>query len=116
MNLSLGNDINGPDLPISLALNRAVEKGIVAIAASGNSGPNVWTVGSPGTASKAISVGASTPTVEIPYISIEGIREKIRIQPLEGSGSWNLDRPVHCRWRAGIKNGSEGCYGKNRSD
>ncbi|SDN02248.1 S8 family serine peptidase [Bacillus sp. OK048] len=94
VNLSLGNDINGPDLPISLALNRAVEKGIVAIAASGNSGPNVWTVGSPGTASKAISVGASTPTMEIPYILIEGIREKIRIQPLEGSGSWNIDRSL----------------------
>lgn len=92
MNLSLGNDINGPDLPISLALNRAVEKGIVAIAASGNSGPSVWTVGSPGTASKAISVGASTPTLEVPYLLIEGIREKFRIQPLEGSSNWNLDR------------------------
>ncbi|MDR7078609.1 minor extracellular serine protease Vpr [Neobacillus niacini] len=94
MNLSLGNDINGPDLPISLALNRAVEKGIVAIAASGNSGPNVWTVGSPGTASKAISVGASTPTIDIPYLLIEGMRDKIRIQPLEGSGNWNLDRSL----------------------
>lgn len=92
MNLSLGNDINGPDLPISLALNRAVDKGIVAIAASGNSGPNVWTVGSPGTASKAISVGASTPTIEVPFLLIEGIREKLRIQPLEGSAKWSLDR------------------------
>jgi minor extracellular serine protease Vpr len=92
MNLSLGNDINGPDLPISLALNRAVDRGIVAIAASGNSGPNVWTVGSPGTASKAISVGASTPTIEVPYLLIEGMRDKLRIQPLEGSANWGLDR------------------------
>lgn len=92
MNLSLGNDINGPDLPISLALNRAVDKGIVAIAASGNSGPNVWTVGSPGTASRAISVGASTPTIEVPYLLIEGKRDKLRIQPLEGSANWGLDR------------------------
>lgn len=92
MNLSLGNDINGPDLPISLALNRAVDKGIVAIAASGNSGPNVWTVGSPGTASKAISVGASTPTIEVPHLLIEGMRDKLRIQPLEGSANWGLDR------------------------
>ncbi|WP_419954995.1 S8 family serine peptidase [Neobacillus niacini] len=92
MNLSLGNDINGPDLPISLALNRAVDKGIVAIAASGNSGPNVWSVGSPGTASKAISVGASTPTIEVPYLLIEGIRDRLRIQPLEGSAGWSLDR------------------------
>lgn len=94
MNLSLGNDINGPDLPISLALNRAVDRGIVAIAASGNSGPDIWTVGSPGTASKAISVGASTPTLEVPYLLIEGMREKIRIQPLAGSASWNLDRSL----------------------
>jgi minor extracellular serine protease Vpr len=94
MNLSLGNDINGPDLPISLALNRAVDKGIVAIAASGNSGPDIWSVGSPGTASKAISVGASTPTLEVPYLLIEGMREKIRIQPLAGSANWNLDRSL----------------------
>jgi minor extracellular serine protease Vpr len=94
MNLSLGNDINGPDLPISLALNRAVENGIVAVAASGNAGPNVWTVGSPGTASKAISVGASTPTLEVPYLLIEGIRNKFRIQPLEGSAKWSLDRSL----------------------
>ena len=92
VNLSLGNDINGPDLPISLALNRAVDKGIVAVAASGNSGPNVWTVGSPGTASKAISVGASTPTMEIPSLLVEGSR--IRIQPLDGSGNWGLDRSL----------------------
>ena len=94
VNLSLGNDINGPDLPISLALNRAVDKGIVAVAASGNSGPNVWTVGSPGTASKAISVGASTPTLEIPSLIIEGRREEIPIQPLEGSENWALDRSI----------------------
>ena len=94
VNLSLGNDINGPDLPISLALNRAVDRGIVAVAASGNSGPNVWSVGSPGTASKAISVGASTPTLETPYISIEGSREQFQIEPMEGSATWNLDRSV----------------------
>ncbi|MEH7107579.1 S8 family serine peptidase, partial [Bacillus sp. JJ1764] len=94
MNLSLGNSINGPDLPISLALNRAVEKGIVAVAASGNSGPNIWTVGSPGTASKAISVGASTPTMDIAYLDVEGIEGKIRIQPMEGSVPWNLDRSL----------------------
>ncbi|MFK9091555.1 S8 family serine peptidase [Bacillus salipaludis] len=94
VNLSLGNDVNGPDLPISLALNRAVDKGIVAVAASGNSGPNVWTVGSPGTASKAISVGASTPTMEIPSLLIEGMREKIRLQPLEGSDQWAIDRTL----------------------
>ncbi|RSD27265.1 S8 family serine peptidase [Mesobacillus subterraneus] len=92
LNLSLGNDVNGPDLPISLALNKAVEKGIVAVTSSGNSGPNRWTVGSPGTASKAISVGASTPPMKVPYLSAPGIREKIRLELLQGSDNWNFTR------------------------
>ncbi|WP_462410232.1 S8 family serine peptidase [Neobacillus sp. Marseille-QA0830] len=94
MNLSLGNSVNGPDLPISIALNRAVDKGIVAVAASGNSGPNVWTVGSPGTATKAISVGASTPLQTIPWLTVSGVREKFRIEPLEGSDTWSVDRSL----------------------
>jgi minor extracellular serine protease Vpr len=92
VNLSLGNSINGPDLPISIALNKLTEKGIVAVTSSGNSGPNKWTVGSPGTASKAISVGASTPILKIPYILIEGSREKIRLEPMVGADKWVMDR------------------------
>jgi len=90
VNLSLGNNVNGPDLPISLALNKAVEKGVIAVTSSGNSGPNSWTVGSPGTASKAISVGASTPTMEIPYIDAGGLR--LRLEPLHGSKDWDFNR------------------------
>lgn len=89
VNLSLGNNVNGPDLPISLALNHAVEKGITAVTSSGNSGPNRWTVGSPGTAAKAISVGASTPPQEIPYLQITGNQAPIRMEPLQGSPEWN---------------------------
>lgn len=88
LNLSLGNNVNGPDLPISLALNKAVEKGITAVTSSGNSGPNNWTVGSPGTASRAISVGASTPTMNIPYVDIAG--QKLRLEPLQGSVDWDF--------------------------
>jgi minor extracellular serine protease Vpr len=94
VNLSLGNDVNGPDLPLSLALNRAVDKGIVAVVASGNAGPDVWTVGSPGTASKAISVGASTPIMDVPYFLIEGSREKFRINPMSGSEKFSFDRSL----------------------
>lgn len=92
LNLSLGNSINGPDLPISLALNKAAEKGIVPVTSSGNAGPNMWTVGSPGTAAKAISVGASTPPQQIPYLQIEGQKEKVRLEPMEGSAKWQVDR------------------------
>ncbi|WP_240620094.1 S8 family peptidase, partial [Peribacillus acanthi] len=70
LNLSLGNSVNGPDLPITVALNNAVEHGIIAVTSNGNSGPNVWTVGSPGTADKAISVGASTPPLQLPFMKV----------------------------------------------
>lgn len=90
LNLSLGNNVNGPDLPISLALNKAVDKGITAVTSSGNSGPNLWTVGSPGTASKAISVGASTPTMKVPFLEAGG--KRIRLDLLQGSKEWNFDR------------------------
>ncbi|TCJ05283.1 S8 family serine peptidase [Cytobacillus praedii] len=90
LNLSLGNNVNGPDLPISMALNKAVEKGITAVTSSGNSGPNHWTVGSPGTASKAISVGASTPSIHIPLLEISG--QKLRLEPLQGSVDWEFNQ------------------------
>jgi len=86
LNLSLGISINGPDLPISLALDKAVSKGIIAVTSNGNSGPNLWTVGSPGTSHNAISVGASSPILKIPYLAYSGL--EVRIQPFLGSKDW----------------------------
>ncbi|MDQ0160027.1 S8 family serine peptidase [Alkalibacillus salilacus] len=64
MNLSLGNTNNDPDFATALALDNAMQDGVVAVSSNGNSGPNDWTVGSPGTSREAISVGAS----ELPYM------------------------------------------------
>ncbi|MGM9925591.1 MAG: S8 family serine peptidase [Bacillus sp. (in: firmicutes)] len=91
INLSLGNTINGPDLPITLALNKAVEKGITAVVSSGNSGPHPWTVGSPGTSAKAISVGASYPPVKLPFLQV-GIgkgRKRMLLQQIYGARKWS---------------------------
>ncbi|MEI5909097.1 S8 family serine peptidase [Bacillus spongiae] len=92
INLSLGNKVNGPDLPISLALDKAVEKGVIAITSSGNSGPKRWTVGAPGTSEKSISVGASTPPMEIPYLSMG--EKHIRLFPFIGGGEWDVKRKL----------------------
>ncbi|WP_042351020.1 S8 family serine peptidase [Bacillus massiliigorillae] len=91
INLSLGNTINGPDLPITLALNKAVDLGITAVVSSGNSGPSPWTVGSPGTSTKAISVGASYPPVKQSTLQVGlGVnRLRIPLQQIYGAKEWS---------------------------
>src|SRR5690625_1994272 len=92
MNLSLGNSVNGPDYPTSMAVNRAIELGTAVVIASGNDGPNHWSVGSPATASKALSVGASSHPQKLPFL-YDPIRDKsIEISMMHGSTPWNLKK------------------------
>lgn len=65
INMSLGADCGGtytyscgPDDVLSQAVDKASDTGIVVVISAGNSGPNPSTIGSPGTARKAITVGA----------------------------------------------------------
>ncbi|GAE33633.1 S8 family serine peptidase [Halalkalibacter akibai] len=92
LNLSLGNTVNGPDWPTSIALDKAVESGIVAVTSNGNSGPNMWTVGSPGTSTKAISVGASAPPLRTPYVTIPNLDKEVTLYPMGGTLPWSLKR------------------------
>ena len=63
INLSLGESgcSDGTDVA-SQAVNRASTAGIVVAAAAGNDGPGTCTVGSPGAASDALTVGAMADT------------------------------------------------------
>lgn len=92
MNLSLGNAVNGPDYPTSMAVNKAIDLGIAVVIANGNNGPGNWTVGSPATASKALSAGASSPPELIPYLYESLMNKEISIQPMAGSVPWDLDK------------------------
>lgn len=65
MNLSLGAAVNDPNYPTSTAINYAVLNGVTAVVSAGNSGPGSNTVGSPGTAALALTVGASDVPVEL---------------------------------------------------
>ncbi|PEK98843.1 S8 family serine peptidase [Bacillus sp. AFS017336] len=65
MNLSLGAAVNDPYNPISTAINYAVLNGVTAVVAAGNSGPDFGTLGSPGTAALALTVGASDVPVKL---------------------------------------------------
>lgn len=90
INLSLGNDVNGPDWPTSHAVDRAIELGTTVVVAAGNSGPNDWTVGSPATSPDAITVGAVALPSETPVLEVA--RKKIILQPLLGSAEWTLNK------------------------
>ncbi|MRH43967.1 S8 family serine peptidase [Aquibacillus halophilus] len=92
INMSLGNAVNGPDWPTSIAVNKAVALGVSIVIANGNSGPNNWTVGSPATSTDALSVGASTPPLNIPYLSDSFLDKKIYMSPLMGSTPWDLTK------------------------
>ncbi|OHR66201.1 hypothetical protein HMPREF3291_12045 [Bacillus sp. HMSC76G11] len=59
INLSLGAPVNDPYFPTSTAINYAVLNGVTAVVSAGNNGPNDFTLGSPGTAALALTVGAS---------------------------------------------------------
>ncbi|SDI62228.1 S8 family serine peptidase [Alteribacillus bidgolensis] len=95
LNLSLGSPINGPDWPTSEALDKAAEAGIIAVTSSGNSGPAMWSVGSPGTADKAISVGASIPPLRMPKLTLYDNPElSISMQAVQGTSPWQFRRDL----------------------
>jgi hypothetical protein len=70
INLSLGGPGTADD-PSSRAVTRAIEAGVVVVVAAGNAGA-VATIGSPGTAPQAITVGATDDTGNVATFSSRG--------------------------------------------
>lgn len=66
INLSLGSSVNDPLEATSIAINNAMLTGTVACVAAGNAGPDEKTLGSPGAAALALTVGASDVSQTIP--------------------------------------------------
>ncbi|MBI4149167.1 S8 family serine peptidase, partial [Candidatus Woesearchaeota archaeon] len=71
ISMSLGGP-GDPDDPLSQAVDNVVNNGVVAVIAAGNSGPGKQTIGSPGTARKAITVGAIDKRGNIAIFSSRG--------------------------------------------
>ncbi|MBI2136577.1 S8 family serine peptidase [Candidatus Woesearchaeota archaeon] len=72
ISLSLGGP-GDPDDPVSKAIDNAVDNGVVAVIAAGNDGEfGRQTIGSPGTARKAITVGAVDKCDKIADFSSRG--------------------------------------------
>ncbi|MGM0835127.1 MAG: S8 family serine peptidase [Bacillota bacterium] len=70
INLSLGAPINNPFDPTSIAINNAVLSGVVAVVAAGNTGPSSFSLGTPGAASLALTVGASSTSLNREYYTV----------------------------------------------
>src|SRR5699024_9641054 len=95
INLSLGNLVNGPDYPTSIAVNRAAELGVAIVIANGNNGPEHWTIGATATAKKALSVGATAAAEKIALLDI-GLNEKpMPLLEMHGSVPWRLAKDYH---------------------
>ncbi len=81
VNLSLGGP-GDPDDPDSQAVDAAVDLGVVVVVAAGNDGPGYQSVGAPGVARKALTVGASDKTDHLAAFSSRGpIHKSWAIKP-----------------------------------
>ncbi len=86
ISLSLGTDgsSDGTD-STSVAINNAFNAGIIPVVAAGNAGPGKATIGSPGAATKALTVGAFADTGEkgffLANFSSRGLTADGRVKP-----------------------------------
>lgn len=71
ISMSLGGQ-GDPDDILSTAIDNAADLGVVSVISAGNSGPNYNTIGSPGTARKAVTIAASSKNDIIAGFSSRG--------------------------------------------
>lgn len=95
INLSLGANYNDPLYPTSVAINNAVLQGVTAVVAAGNAGSNSYTVGSPGAAAFALTVGASDvrTTVLQPKGTLHTSSGDLTVPQMEINAE-NFDNPI----------------------
>ncbi len=80
INLSLGSPGGSPNDPLARAVNRAVEAGIVVVAAAGNTG-EFGSINSPGVAALALTVGAVQSHSIASFSSKGPVTEDYTIKP-----------------------------------
>ncbi|MDW7989043.1 MAG: S8 family serine peptidase, partial [Archaeoglobaceae archaeon] len=80
ISMSLGGIPSDGNDPLSLACDAAVEKGVVVVVAAGNRG-DYYTISSPGSARKVITVGATDKSDKIADFSSKGPTLDHRLKP-----------------------------------
>lgn len=83
ISMSLGAEVDpcdGTDA-MSLAVDNAVNKGVIVVVAAGNSGPDAGTITSPGCSKKGITIGAVDDNDNVPSWSGRGPTDDGRVKP-----------------------------------
>ena len=81
ISMSLGRSFGSPDDPDGIAVDNAVDAGVTVVIAAGNSGPSYGTIGCPGCARKAITIGASDKQDQIAEFSSRGPTSIYSLKP-----------------------------------
>lgn len=88
INISLG--VNKTNSKIDDVVNKATRNGILVVAAAGNDGPGLETIGSPGKSSDAITVGATYNNITaslVATLEIDG--RQFEVVPMMGTSALN---------------------------
>ena len=125
VNMSLGSSYGSVQDPDSVASNNAVEAGIAVIASAGNSGDTYEISGSPGNATKALSVAASEDNGQITDGFIGAIAGASKTYPasLAEANDWATQAASGTvveigDWSApvGVGNNADGCATLSSAD
>jgi minor extracellular serine protease Vpr len=91
INISLG--VNKTNSKIDDVVSKATKNGIVVVAAAGNDGPELETIGSPGQSSGAITVGATYNNITASLVAtLEVDGKQFQVIPMLGTPP--LDKPI----------------------
>lgn len=91
INISLG--VNKTNEELDRAVSEAVKHGIVVVAAAGNSGPGIRTIGSPAESIDVITVGASYNNITSSIVSTLEINKK-QYEVIPMRGTTPLSEPI----------------------
>ena len=94
INISLG--VNKTNDELDNAVKEAVKNGIVVVAAAGNNGPGIGTIGSPARSISALTVGASYNNITSSLVSTFEIGEK-QYQVLPMLGTSASSEPINAK-------------------
>ncbi|MEI7058441.1 S8 family serine peptidase [Nocardioides sp. CCNWLW239] len=86
VNMSLGAAVNDAGSPQAMAANSLALAGVVTVIAAGNSGPDAYTLGTPGAAALPITVGANDVPMRLPsylaHVGDTAIEGRLLARPL----------------------------------